>query len=188
MKPKTVCIDSLFSAERKQSLGYDWHPECLRCEECGKRLNPGQHAEHKGIPYCHVPCYAALFGPQLFGHGTRVESHKSFGAKGLTPKTPSAGPMPYNRDVIEAKLKEFNQSFDNKSHEVRSREVNGRFVLEGCLKVYWGVQSMIHLKEDDDQRPVVTIRKRNSCRYSNSTEFNSERSVSVLDICSKSVN
>lgn len=54
-------------AERKQSLGYDWHPECLRCEECGKRLNPGQHAEHKGIPYCHVPCYGALFGPQLFG-------------------------------------------------------------------------------------------------------------------------
>lgn len=33
------------TAERKQSLGYDWHPECLRCEECGKRLNPGQHAE-----------------------------------------------------------------------------------------------------------------------------------------------
>lgn len=28
-----------------QSLGYDWHPECLRCEECSKRLNPGQHAE-----------------------------------------------------------------------------------------------------------------------------------------------
>lgn len=35
----------IISAERKQSLGYDWHPECLRCEECGKRLNPGQHAE-----------------------------------------------------------------------------------------------------------------------------------------------
>lgn len=32
-------------AERMQSLGYDWHPECLRCEECSKRLNPGQHAE-----------------------------------------------------------------------------------------------------------------------------------------------
>jgi len=33
-----------------------------------------------------IPCnywifssYGALFGPQLFGHGTRVESHKSFG-------------------------------------------------------------------------------------------------------------
>lgn len=39
-KYEFVCL-----AERKQSLGYDWHPECLRCEECSKRLNPGQHAE-----------------------------------------------------------------------------------------------------------------------------------------------
>lgn len=38
-------------AERKQSLGFDWHPECLRCSECGKRLNPGQHAEHKGVSW-----------------------------------------------------------------------------------------------------------------------------------------
>jgi len=37
--------DSSYLAERMQSLGYDWHPECLRCEECSKRLNPGQHAE-----------------------------------------------------------------------------------------------------------------------------------------------
>lgn len=37
--------------------------------------------QHKGVPYCHVPCYGALFGPQLFGHGTRVESHTSFGKK-----------------------------------------------------------------------------------------------------------
>ncbi len=33
------------SAERRQSLGFDWHPTCLRCQECGKILNPGQHAE-----------------------------------------------------------------------------------------------------------------------------------------------
>lgn len=88
-------------AERKQSLGYDWHPECLRCEECGKRLDPGQHAEHKGVPYCHVPCYGALFGPQLFGHGTRVESHKSFGQKGSAR---ASGP-PLPRSHLEAKLK-----------------------------------------------------------------------------------
>lgn len=51
-KLKQECLCSIFLtkfmeilAERKQSLGYDWHPECLRCEECGKRLNPGQHAE-----------------------------------------------------------------------------------------------------------------------------------------------
>ena len=26
-------------------MGYDWHPDCLKCEECGKILKPGQHAE-----------------------------------------------------------------------------------------------------------------------------------------------
>lgn len=150
----------------------------MRCEECGKRLNPGQHAEHKGVPYCHVPCYGALFGPQLFGHGTRVESHKSFGVKGSTPKAASNGHCPYPKEVIEGKIKQYNESFDNKSLEIRSREVNGRLLFEGALRVYWGVQGLIHLKEDDDQRTVVTVRKRNSVRYSNSTDLSSERSVS----------
>ena len=26
-------------------MGFDWHRQCLKCEECGKILNPGQHAE-----------------------------------------------------------------------------------------------------------------------------------------------
>uniref|UniRef100_A0A8D8DF25 Ras association domain-containing protein 2 n=2 Tax=Culex pipiens TaxID=7175 RepID=A0A8D8DF25_CULPI len=171
------CGKPVFFAERKQSLGYDWHPECLRCEECGKRLNPGQHAEHKGVPYCHVPCYGALFGPQLFGHGTRVESHKSFGAPELKKQTPirspsggagSGGPQ-IPRAHLESKLRAYNQFHDSKSAEVRSREVNGRLVLEGALRIYWGVQGIIHLKEDDDQRTVVTVRKRNSYRFSASS-------------------
>uniref|UniRef100_A0A182SER3 Ras-associating domain-containing protein n=1 Tax=Anopheles maculatus TaxID=74869 RepID=A0A182SER3_9DIPT len=56
--------------------------------------------------------------------------------------------------------------------EIRSREVNGRLVLEGALRIYWGVQGMIHLKEDDDQRTVVTVRKRNSYRQSNPVSRN----------------
>lgn len=165
------CGKPVYFAERKQSLGYDWHPECLRCEECGKRLNPGQHAEHKGVPYCHVPCYGALFGPQLFGHGTRVESHKSYGQQ--PPKGPQgrSAPVASNgggpalpRDVLDTKLKAFNDFLDNRNAQIRCREVNGRMVLEGALRVYWGVQRVIHLKEDDDQRTVVTIRKRNSCK------------------------
>lgn len=155
------CGKPVYFAERKQSLGYDWHPECLRCEECGKRLNPGQHAEHKGVPYCHVPCYGALFGPQLYGHGTRVESHTSFGK---VENKSSSKNMP--RSHLESKLKVFNQYYDGRSGEIRCREVNGRLVLEGALRIYWGVSGMIHLKEDDDQRTVVTVRKRNSYRYS----------------------
>lgn len=155
------CGKPVYFAERKQSLGYDWHPECLRCEECGKRLNPGQHAEHKGVPYCHVPCYGALFGPQLYGHGTRVESHTSFGK---VENKSSSKNMP--RSHLESKLKVFNQYYDGKSGEIRCREVNGRLVLEGALRIHWGVSGVIHLKEDDDQRTVVTVRKRNSYRYS----------------------
>ncbi|KAI0231182.1 hypothetical protein LSAT2_018445, partial [Lamellibrachia satsuma] len=32
-------------AERRTSLGRDWHRTCLRCAECDKVLHPGQHAE-----------------------------------------------------------------------------------------------------------------------------------------------
>ncbi|XP_052123898.1 cysteine-rich protein 1-like isoform X1 [Frankliniella occidentalis] len=56
-------------AERKTSLGKDWHGACLRCEKCNKTLTPGSHAEHEGKPYCNQPCYAALFGPAGFGRG-----------------------------------------------------------------------------------------------------------------------
>ncbi|KAE8740076.1 hypothetical protein FOCC_FOCC014401 [Frankliniella occidentalis] len=161
------CGKPVYFAERKQSLGYDWHPECLRCEECGKRLNPGQHAEHKGVPYCHVPCYGALFGPQLFGHGTRVESHTSFGKVENRTGIPN---LP--RSHLESKLKLFNQYYEGKSGKVHCREVNGRLVLEGALRIYWGVVGVIHLKEEYDQRTVVTVRKRNSYRYSNGTNLN----------------
>ncbi|RZC41344.1 LIM and/or RA domain containing protein [Asbolus verrucosus] len=169
------CGKPVYFAERKQSLGYNWHPECLRCEECGKRLNPGQHAEHKGVPYCHVPCYGALFGPQLFGHGTRVESHKSFGVQKDSPKIGNGPSLP--RSHLESKLKVYNQFFEGKSGEIRSREVNGRLILEGSLRIYWGVQGVIHLKENDDQRTVVTVRKRNSCRMSTSTDNDSDDEI-----------
>lgn len=152
------CGKPVYFAERKQSLGYDWHPECLRCEECGKRLNPGQHAEHKGVPYCHVPCYGALFGPTLFGHGSQVESHKSFG------KIENRTAVPIQRSHLEAKLKLFNQHYEGKSHALKCRERNGKLILEGVLRIYWGVNNLIHLKQDDDQRTHVQIRKRNSYR------------------------
>ncbi|KAL8618295.1 hypothetical protein ACOMHN_061140 [Nucella lapillus] len=67
--------------ERKTSLGRDWHPSCLRCVQCGRVLSPGQHAEHKGNPYCHTPCYNALFGPNLLGYGSNLASPANFAKK-----------------------------------------------------------------------------------------------------------
>jgi Ras association domain-containing protein 2/4 len=101
-----------------------------------------------------------------------VESHKSFGQKtAQTAPKASTGPV-IPRAHIETKLKAYNNFFsNNKSLEVKAREVNGRFVLEGALRIYWGIQGVIQLKEEDDQRTVVTIRKRNSVRYPNSVDI-----------------
>ncbi|KAK2726268.1 ras association domain-containing protein 4-like [Artemia franciscana] len=149
-----ACGKAVYFAERKQSIGFDWHPKCLQCAECRKILTPGQHAEHKGLPFCHIPCYAALFGPQLFGHGTRVESHSSFGkGEGKTYGGVS-------RSELESKLKIYNKFFEKKNGGLKSREVNGRMVLEGVLKVYWGVQHTIYLKEQDDQRLPKAVQRK----------------------------
>lgn len=56
--------------------------------------------------------------------------------------------------------------------------MNGRLVLEGSLRIHWGVQGVIHLKEDDDQRTVVTVRKRNS--YRKNSDLESDEEVGTL--------
>ncbi|KAG8192167.1 hypothetical protein JTE90_027808 [Oedothorax gibbosus] len=165
------CGKPVFFAERRTSLGYEWHPECLRCEECGKRLNPGQHAEHKGVPYCHIPCYSVLFGPTLFGHGSQVEAHTSFG------KASNRQGTQVPRTHLEAKLRIFNNYFEGKSGIIQSRERNGRLILEGPLRIFWGVSNVIHLKEDHDDR--MPVRRRNSCQFLHSQRpaYNHSKSV-----------
>ncbi|KRX76300.1 Cysteine-rich protein 1 [Trichinella sp. T6] len=77
----SILYRSQFKAERKVSMGKDWHASCLRCfnEPCGKVLTPGGHSEHNGLPYCNL-CYRALFGPKGYGHGG-TESHTFHGGK-----------------------------------------------------------------------------------------------------------
>ncbi|XP_018015280.1 cysteine-rich protein 1 isoform X2 [Hyalella azteca] len=64
-----ACEKPVYFAERKTSLGKDWHGFCLKCAHCKKTLNPGAHAEHEGKPYCNTPCYGTLFGPGGYGRG-----------------------------------------------------------------------------------------------------------------------
>ncbi|XP_031563602.1 ras association domain-containing protein 4-like [Actinia tenebrosa] len=126
--------------EQKNSLGKVWHPSCLRCEECGKRLNPGQHSEHRGIPYCNIPCYSFLFGPGGYGHGG-TESHKYYDEE----KFPRAGLEAIRNDIFP-RLRAYNTYFENrKALQLSCREVNGQFVLEGVLRVYWGLKNPVVL-------------------------------------------
>lgn len=38
-------------------------------------------SQHKGNPYCHTPCYKALFGPSLLGYGSNLASPANFAKK-----------------------------------------------------------------------------------------------------------
>ena len=71
--------------------------------------------QHKGGPYCHVPCYGALFGPHLFGHGTHVEAHASFGRRD------SVGP---DQEVLARQLRAYNQYHESSRTQIHSREVS----------------------------------------------------------------
>lgn len=117
-------------------------------------LSPGGHAEHRARPFCHVPCYAALFGPKLFGHGSTTESHRSFGRRESS----------FIREQTESKerVDEYNQYYgDSPKHQVSFREVNGRYLLEGIVKIYWGTEGSVRLLEYSDSR-VVAGRHRTS--------------------------
>lgn len=39
---------------------------------------------------------------------------------------------------------------------VSHREVNGRLVLAGVLRIFWGIDHSIRLREFDDTRPITT--------------------------------
>ena len=54
------CFMFCWLAERKSSLGHDWHPNCLRCESCKRMLNPGRHSEVLyGVRACICACMCA---------------------------------------------------------------------------------------------------------------------------------
>ncbi|XP_072260643.1 cysteine-rich protein 1-like isoform X2 [Pyxicephalus adspersus] len=57
-------------AERKRSLGKDYHPLCLKCFQCKRQLTAGQHAEYDDRPYCNN-CYLSNFGPRARGPASR---------------------------------------------------------------------------------------------------------------------
>jgi hypothetical protein len=62
--------------------------------------------------------------------------------------------------MLETKLKEYNQYYEGKSNVIHYRERNGKFILEGSIRIYWDVSNVIQLKEDNDDR--VFIRRRSS--------------------------
>ncbi|XP_032873762.1 cysteine-rich protein 2-like [Amblyraja radiata] len=72
-----ICGKPVYFAERKRSLGKDYHPLCLKCYRCKRQLCPGQHAEYDEKPYCNH-CYLQHFGPR----GARRPASRTTGTAG----------------------------------------------------------------------------------------------------------
>ncbi|XP_023401279.1 cysteine-rich protein 3 isoform X2 [Loxodonta africana] len=94
------CQLPVYFAEKVSSLGKNWHPFCLKCERCHSILSPGGHAEHNGRPYCHKPCYGALFGPRgvnIGGVGSYLYSPPTHTPASSTSLSPSSFSPPRPR-------------------------------------------------------------------------------------------
>ncbi|EHH18356.1 cysteine-rich protein 3 isoform X2 [Chlorocebus sabaeus] len=94
------CQQPVFFAEKVSSLGKNWHRFCLKCERCHSVLSPGGHAEHNGRPYCHKPCYGALFGPRgvnIGGVGSYLYNAPTPSPGSTTPLSPSSFSPPRPR-------------------------------------------------------------------------------------------
>ncbi|XP_057159940.1 cysteine-rich protein 3 isoform X1 [Ursus arctos] len=103
------CQQPVFFAEKVSSLGKNWHRFCLKCERCHSVLSPGGHAEHNGRPYCHKPCYGALFGPRgvnIGGVGSYLYNPPTPTPASTTPLSPSSFSPPRPRtDLPQGKKK-----------------------------------------------------------------------------------
>ncbi|RUS90591.1 hypothetical protein EGW08_001679 [Elysia chlorotica] len=132
------CGKPVYFAERKTSLGREWHPSCLKCRECGKVLSPGQHAEYVNPLYLVLLTYINV----LFCFLCRQE--------------------------MLDKLAEFNKYYEGKvHHHMRAQQADdGSVFVEGPLRVYWGLSRPIQLAHCDNIPPAPISQWRHSLHVS----------------------
>jgi hypothetical protein len=76
------CGKAVYAAEKQMVLGSPWHKICVKCETCGKKLEPGNLSDNNGKIYCK-PCYAQTTGMKGYGFGGAggaLASYQSYGS------------------------------------------------------------------------------------------------------------
>ena len=74
------------------------------------------------------------------------------------------GTLVLQEQELFKKVKLYNDYMENNKTQrliLTSREVNGRLVLEGVLRIFWGLHHSIRVKEEHDLRPII-MRKKSS--------------------------
>mmetsp|Transcript_25253 Transcript_25253/g.39411 ORF Transcript_25253/g.39411 Transcript_25253/m.39411 type:complete len:146 (-) Transcript_25253:186-623(-) len=75
------CGKAVYFAERQNVLGKDWHKVCVKCDECGKKLEPGNLSDNNGKIYCKT-CHGKVTGMKGYGYGGAggsLASYESYG-------------------------------------------------------------------------------------------------------------
>ncbi|KAI8975122.1 hypothetical protein BDF20DRAFT_822500 [Mycotypha africana] len=62
------CKKAVYAAELVLGGGNKYHKYCLKCKECGKRLDSTNMVDRDSDLYCRG-CYSKAFGPKGFGYG-----------------------------------------------------------------------------------------------------------------------
>uniref|UniRef100_K1RAM6 Ras association domain-containing protein 2 n=1 Tax=Magallana gigas TaxID=29159 RepID=K1RAM6_MAGGI len=137
------CGKTVYFAERKTSLGKNWHPNCLKCEECGKILSPGQHAEEFGKP------------DRQKMKRIKMETLFDYNQETLIDLA--------ERELLK-KIDEFNAFYEGKKRQsLTIKKSTDQLVIEGPVRIYWGVVQPIRLQEFDD---VPSVPSPTSWRHS----------------------
>ncbi|GAA5805943.1 hypothetical protein EDC94DRAFT_582028 [Helicostylum pulchrum] len=64
----TGCKKAVYAAELVLGAGNKYHKMCLKCSDCGKRLDSTNMVDRDFDLYCRG-CYSRLFGPKGYGFG-----------------------------------------------------------------------------------------------------------------------
>jgi len=195
------CKKPVYFAERIIASGKEFHKSCFTCIECGKVLSPGKHSEHKGLPYCEVPCYYILFGPNIYRQGYMRLGNGSNSPESQSPpntyrpesnnsnhsllheqeKTEKSEALDDTSDLVadmtdiapatfkhwpelEAKLAIYNNYYaDTEKLQISSNEVGGVYILEGQLRIHWGLERPIRFKQKDETATPSKYRHSSYC-------------------------
>lgn len=82
------------------------------------------------------------------------------------------GTLVLQEQELFKKVKLYNDYMENNKTQrliLTSREVNGRLVLEGVLRIFWGLHHSIRVKEEHDLRPIIMRKKSSKGKCKNQT-------------------
>jgi len=113
-----------------------------RCEECGRSISKGSYSEHEGHPYCNVPCYSMLFS------SLKSLVKDAVDGVGMHPGGLSHEQKIFRNSLIP-KLRTYNTYYVDKPFQISCAECKSEFMLEGTLRVYWGLKNEVKLKADE---------------------------------------